>query len=101
MGAVWRPVVDSDHDRWREHAACRNSDANLFFPSGSTGAAVDQIEAAKAVCAACPVCDDCLRFALETNQEDGVWGGRDEIERRRLRRGWREGRRPARRSVTV
>jgi len=38
---------------------------------------------------------------LETNQEDGVWGGRDEIERRRLRRGWREGHRPARRPVTV
>lgn len=98
---MWSHVVDSDHDRWREHAACRDSDASLFFPAGSTGAAIDQIEAAKAVCATCPVQDDCLRFALETNQEDGVWGGRDEIERRRLRRGWREGHRPARRPVTV
>lgn len=98
---MWPHVVDSDHDRWREHAACRNSDASLFFPSGSTGAAIEQIEAAKAVCAACPVQDDCLRFALETDQEDGVWGGRDEIERRRLRRVWREEHRPARRSVTV
>jgi len=69
---MWRPVVDSDHDRWREHAACRSSDASLFFPSGSTGAAIEQIEAAKAVRAACPVPDDCLRFALETKQEDGL-----------------------------
>ena len=101
VGAMLPHVVDSDHDRWREHAACRDSDASLFFPAGSTGAAIEQIEAAKAVCATCPVRDDCLRFALETNQEDGVWGGRDEIERRRLRRGWREGHRPARRPVTV
>jgi len=58
VGATWPRVVDSDHHRWREDAACRNSDASLFFPSGSTGAAIEQIEAAKAVCGACPVQDD-------------------------------------------
>ena len=30
----------------------------------------------------------CLLYALETNQESGVWGGYAEDERRRLRKRW-------------
>ncbi len=41
----------------------------------------------------------CLAFALETDQEDGIWGGKDETERRRLRRDWRQARRFTRRPV--
>jgi len=73
---------------WRELAACRDSEPSLFFPIGSTGPAVDQIEAAKVICAACAVQDDCLQYALESNQESGVWGGYAEDERRRLRKRW-------------
>jgi WhiB family transcriptional regulator, redox-sensing transcriptional regulator len=73
---------------WRELAACRDSEPSLFFPIGSTGPAVDQIEAAKVICAACSVQDDCLQYALESNQESGVWGGYAEDERRRLRKRW-------------
>lgn len=46
------------------------------------------VEAAKAVCESCPVREACLRYALETNQEAGVWGGTSEEERRKLRRAW-------------
>ena len=73
---------------WRELALCRDSDANLFFPVGSTGPAIDQIESAKAVCAQCSVQESCLQYALQTNQEAGVWGGYAEDERRRLRKRW-------------
>ena len=73
---------------WRDLAACRDSEPSLFFPIGSTGPAVDQIEAAKVICAACAVQDDCLQYALESNQESGVWGGYAEDERRRLRKRW-------------
>ena len=73
---------------WRDTAACRDSEPNLFFPIGSTGPAVDQIEAAKAICVECIVREDCLAYALETNQEAGVWGGYAEDERRRLRKRW-------------
>ncbi|MGH9293661.1 MAG: WhiB family transcriptional regulator [Acidimicrobiales bacterium] len=69
-------------------AACRDTDPDLFFPVGCTGPAVDQIEAARAVCYACEAREACLEFALETNQESGVWGGTSEEERRRLRRTW-------------
>lgn len=85
-------VCDWDDDGWREGAACRHTDAGLFFPAGSTGPAVSGIEAAKAVCRSCPALKPCLRFALETNQEAGVWGGKDEDERRALRKVWRAGR---------
>lgn len=95
MAVMWNPIFDWDEDGWREHAACRLTDADLFFPAGSTGIAVDQIQAAKAVCRSCPVQDACLQFALESNQEAGIWGGKDEDERRKLRRGWRAGRRTA------
>lgn len=91
---MWNPVFDWDNEGWRHQAACRHSDADLFFPPGSKGLAIGQIQAAKAVCRACPVSEPCLRFALETNQEAGVWGGKDEDERRRLRRIWRTGGRP-------
>jgi len=73
---------------WRDTAACRDSEPNLFFPIGSTGSAVDQIEAAKAICLECSVREECLNYALETNQEAGVWGGYAEDERRRLRKRW-------------
>ena len=100
MSAIWTPSFEWDDDGWRDRAACRDTDANLFFPAGTTGPAVDQIEAAKAVCRLCPVQDACLRFAFETNQEAGVWGGKDEDERRRLRKTWRAGRqRPTRSAV--
>jgi WhiB family transcriptional regulator, redox-sensing transcriptional regulator len=78
--------------RWREHAACRASDPELFFPVGTTGPVLDEIRSAKAVCQDCPVREPCLQFALETNQDTGIWGGTTEEERRRLRRAWVAGR---------
>ncbi len=73
---------------WRDLAACRDSEANLFFPIGTTGPAVEQIVEAKAICASCGVQEECLQYALESNQEAGVWGGYAEDERRRLRKRW-------------
>src|SRR5687767_4236716 len=82
-------------EQWRVHASCRSIDPDLFFPVGTTGSAVDQIEYAKRVCAICPVSEPCLEFALTTNQDSGIWGGRSEEERRVLRRQWLRRRRAA------
>ncbi|MGH8902406.1 MAG: WhiB family transcriptional regulator [Egibacteraceae bacterium] len=71
---------------WREKAACRELDTALFFPIGTTGPALEQIARAKAVCASCPVIRECLEWALDNNEQDGIWGGTDEDKRRRLRR---------------
>ena len=77
---------------WRHLAACRDEDPELFFPIGTTGPALLQIEQAKRVCDGCSVVDECLSWALESGQETGVWGGTSEDERRALqRRGARVG----------
>ena len=73
---------------WRDLASCRDSEPTLFFPVGTTGPAVGQIDAAIAICSTCIVQEDCLQYALETNQESGVWGGYAEDDRRRLRKRW-------------
>jgi WhiB family redox-sensing transcriptional regulator len=81
-----RPVsVDTT---WRNHAGCKLADVDLFFPAGAGGVSLNDIQAAKAVCQRCQVQDACLQFALETNQQDGIWGGTTEAERRRVRRAW-------------
>jgi WhiB family redox-sensing transcriptional regulator len=71
---------------WREVALCRDTDPALFFPVGTTGHALDQIDRAKEVCAECEASRDCLDFALDTNQDSGIWGGLTEEERRVIRR---------------
>ena len=77
-----------ERDDWRENSACRDTDPDLFFPVGTTGPAIEQIETAKAVCRACDVQKSCLDYALTTNQDSGIWGGTSEEERRALRRQW-------------
>lgn len=98
MALTWSRTHDWDVAAWRHVAACRNTDPDLFFPVGSTGPAIDQIEAARAVCLSCDAQAQCLEFALATNQEAGVWGGTSEEERRKLRKSWLAARRRALRS---
>lgn len=82
---------------WMEEAVCRTTDAELFFPVGTTGPAIVQTKQAKAVCMRCPVRPQCLSWALETRQDFGVLGGLSEEERselhgRRLKRASEDGR---------
>jgi len=71
---------------WRDRALCRDTDPELFFPVGTTGMALVQIDKARRVCGGCEVRSECLDYALETNQDSGVWGGLSEEERRAIRR---------------
>lgn len=64
---------------WRQHAACRGLDPTIFYPTID-----DESDAAKEVCAQCPVREACLEHALGVREKDGVWGGRNERERRRI-----------------
>jgi len=75
-----------ERDDWRDVALCRDTDPDLFFPVGTTGPAIEQIESAKAVCQQCEAQTPCLEYALATNQDSGVWGGTSEEERRQLRK---------------
>ena len=70
---------------WHDDAACASADPELFFPIGTAGAALRQIEAAKRICRGCPARIACLAWALENGVTDGVWGGTTEDERRVIR----------------
>jgi len=74
-------ITIPDRD-WRQLAACRHADPELFFPVSTSGPSLDQVTQAKAICAGCPVRRHCLGFALDTRQDHGVWGGMSEEERR-------------------
>ena len=69
--------------RWRELAACRGTDLAVFFPERGESAGP-----ARQVCAACPVRQPCLDYAITNRITHGIWGGLTERERRALRSGW-------------
>lgn len=84
---VTTPDLYIDIEHWREAAACAETPEVEFFPDPADVAA---ISAAKEVCAGCPVADQCLSYAIETNQTEGIWGGHTPKERRTIRRRWLE-----------
>lgn len=81
-------TIAAENDQWRAVASCRDTSPDLFFPVGTTGPALEQIAAARAVCSDCEAREPCLEFALMTNQDSGIWGGTSEEERRKLRKVW-------------
>lgn len=74
--------VGVNKPRWQMEAACRFFPSDLFFSVGTSDSARADQERAKAVCRTCPVREECLDYALASNQEFGVWGGLSEDERR-------------------
>jgi WhiB family redox-sensing transcriptional regulator len=71
-------VVDA---AWVADAVCAQTDPDAFYPEKG-----EPTRAAKAMCARCPVTEQCLEYALENNERYGVWGGLSERERRALQR---------------
>lgn len=80
---------------WVEQAACGGNvnpahDPEIHFPiigpPFTPARHNDAIDRAKEVCADCPVTVECLTYALEQDERFGVWGGRDENERRAIKR---------------
>jgi WhiB family transcriptional regulator, redox-sensing transcriptional regulator len=69
--------------RWRELAACRGTDLDVFFPERGESAGP-----ARQVCAACPVREPCLDYAISNRISHGIWGGLTERERRALQSRW-------------
>ena len=70
---------------WRDQAACKGKPTWMFFDSeGETFAEKTEREkAVKAMCAVCPVTEQCLE---DGKNLDGIWGGLTAAERRGRRR---------------
>jgi WhiB family redox-sensing transcriptional regulator len=61
-------------------AECRGTDPDLWFPERG-----EATSPAKEICASCFVREDCLDYALANGEKFGIWGGKSERERRRIR----------------
>ena len=87
LGATDAPAVDHllellDRPPWHRDALCREYVGKVnFFPSRG-----ESLEPAKALCAACLVRPECLLYALEHDEPNGVWGGLSARERREVLR---------------
>ena len=68
---------------WRDRAACRAHDGELWFPASSHP---DAWEEPRRICGACPVIDDCREWAIEARVGHGMWGGLTPGELEALRR---------------
>jgi WhiB family transcriptional regulator, redox-sensing transcriptional regulator len=78
---------------WRAASACLNADPDLFFPIAVGTAVSKQVTRALRICDGCPVRQQCLDFAMQSGEKDGIWGGTTPEERIRARR--TRNRRPA------
>jgi WhiB family transcriptional regulator, redox-sensing transcriptional regulator len=70
-----------DITEWVDKALCKSYDPNIFFPTDLAG-----FNRAVVICAQCPVRVQCGQWAIEHPEEQGVWGGLSERERKRIRR---------------
>ncbi len=74
-------------DAWQGRAACRGPQAVVFFPPSTferKEQKLDREAKAKSICRECPVVEACLEFAVRIKEPHGIWGGRNEVERRLL-----------------
>lgn len=66
---------------WAAEAACKGSKGSLFYSEDGA-----EERKAKAICGLCSVRVECLEFALASREPDGIWGGLNARQRRRLMR---------------
>ena len=82
MGPDGRYLPRPPAGDWAEHAACRGVNPEVFY--------ADEHEAeARALCARCPVTQQCLEHAIATDERWGIRGGMKALERQRLVKGVR------------
>jgi WhiB family redox-sensing transcriptional regulator len=78
-----------DEFSWRAGAECQSDNATHFYaPSHfERKPEKDQREgAARALCRRCKVKEQCLAYSLQVAENHGIWGGLNELERKRLLR---------------
>jgi WhiB family redox-sensing transcriptional regulator len=66
---------------WQIDGLCAQADPDAWYPEKGMSAGP-----AKQICRSCPVRQECLEYALATDERWGVWGGLSERERRRVKK---------------
>ena len=78
-----------DVEDWRADAQCMGEFASYFFAPGHFERKPEKDareNVARQLCSACPVRATCLEYALRIREPHGIWGGMNELERRRVLR---------------
>jgi WhiB family redox-sensing transcriptional regulator len=68
---------------------CKHVNPEIFFPDPleeQEDVVFTKTKQAKAICAECPLTEECLRYALENPELQGIWGGATLKERQLIRR---------------
>ena len=83
--------IRTEREGWRSEASCLGMPPGevdrIFYPGSYSNKLTAE---ARAICATCPVKQDCLSFALSLRQGDdtyGIFGGTTPEERKQLRKG--------------
>ena len=70
---------------WRERAACRGIDTDVFFDVDGVFT-LERLNKAKSICSDCEVQDDCLMYAVDNNIVAGIYGGMTRKNRLAIRK---------------
>jgi WhiB family redox-sensing transcriptional regulator len=83
VGELPRRKAYSDEWTWQLFGSCREIDVDVFFPPPDEPELIraEREAIAKKACSTCPVRDACLRHALASDEDYGIWGGTSESER--------------------
>ena len=78
-----------DQSMWRAEAACQAENASYFYaPSHFERKPEKDLRegVARALCDQCRVQEQCLAYSLDGAESHGIWGGLNELQRKRLLR---------------
>jgi WhiB family transcriptional regulator, redox-sensing transcriptional regulator len=79
--AWFADLATTEPPRWQDDALCAQVGGDIFFPEKG-----QPVRDAKALCDRCPVQAACLEDALARDERFGIWGGKSERERRRIKK---------------
>ena len=74
---IGKALLSKGNPEWRRLAACRNIDPDKFYPRSDKDS-----DEALAICETCHVWVDCLKYAIEYGENEGIWGGCTSNQRR-------------------
>ena len=80
-------IAKRGDEAWQTRAACRGPQAAIFFPPSHVERKEERLQrerTAKAICHSCPVEEECLDYAIRIREAHGIWGGRNESERKHI-----------------
>jgi WhiB family redox-sensing transcriptional regulator len=74
--------MSNNNQDWQENSLCSKKE-NRRLTENFFSEVLEEKHEAKNLCFRCPVRKDCIKYALESKEIWGIWGGKDENEIRR------------------